>query len=69
MQVWAGSVSAMGQDIHRATAEQQAAQRALEAMGLDLRELSRGEGAMQAIAASLPGLPGPGLSSPVACAA
>jgi hypothetical protein len=57
--VKAGPVSATGQDIHRASAEQHAAQRALEALGLDLRELSRGEGALQALAAALPGLPEP----------
>lgn len=59
VQVKAGPVSATGQDIHRASAEQHAAQRALEALGLDLRELSRGEGALQAAAAALPGLPEP----------
>lgn len=52
---------ATGTDIHRTTAEQQAARGALQALGLPLEELSLIEAdqiTMMDVARSLPGLPG-----------
>jgi hypothetical protein len=59
-QVMVGAVVASGADIHRPTAEQQAARAALQALGLSLEELSLVESdqlTMLDIARSLPGLP------------
>ena len=59
-QVTVGGVVASGADIHRPTAEQQAARAALQALGLPLEELSLVEAdrlTMLDIARSLPGLP------------
>jgi len=61
-QVLLGSqVVATGTDIHRPTAEQQAARGALQALGLPLEELSLIEAdqlTMMDMARSMPGLPG-----------
>lgn len=59
LQVTVGDLQATGCDIHRTTAEQQAARKALILLGLDMEELTmldNNQITLQAIARKMPGL-------------